>query len=79
MIDFDYAKLVCKLGGGSRTCRYLVTTDTGFGCAKYTDGARLIDQHVDDGIYVAVGDNCEGKLFDEIDDVDIEGEGTCLN
>ena len=43
-----------------RTCRYLIVSDAGWGCAKLSSLAGVIDERVRRGTFRAVGDNCAG-------------------
>ena len=66
---------VCKLGQGSKCCRYLVAGMEGLECGKLQDGLRkIIDQRVADGQFMAIGDNCEGIAMDNLLDVRYSSE-----
>jgi hypothetical protein len=51
----------CKMGQGGDCCRYIAATQLGIVCAKHDLATkREIDFRVRQGLFVAVGDNCQG-------------------
>ena len=63
MFDIKHATLVCKIDGGSRMCRYIAYCESGgFECMKYSDQRDEIDRKCELGVWMNVGDNCEGML-----------------
>lgn len=60
-IPKEMLKAVCKMGEGEVCCRYIVADGTGICCAKHEEGLALqINRRVGAGVFVAMGDNCEG-------------------
>ena len=52
---------ICKIGRGVACCRYIVSGGNGFECAKHEpDLNRQINERVNEGLFVARGDNCKG-------------------
>lgn len=62
-----YIRDVCKIGQGSKCCKYLLMAPTGFECAKSNPGEKeMIDINWALHAHVSQGDNCEGvKKFPE--------------
>lgn len=59
-MDNKHLKEVCKIGQGEATCRYIVCSVDGFGCAKNTNIKRVLDIRVEENAMTAKGDNCPG-------------------
>ena len=57
----EWAKTVCKVGGGHECCRYLTMAPDGWSCAKHTGLAALLDKRVAEQSITARGDNCLGR------------------
>lgn len=70
--SFDFSPFVvanCRPGAGADTCRYLVGDFFGPGlrCGKHVPAlARRINERVADRTMIAVGDNCPGRLNEEV-------------
>ena len=59
--DFEHVRIICKIGQGIESCRYLLMAQYGWKCAKRMTGRTLIDKRVAEGRFHALGDNCEGR------------------
>jgi hypothetical protein len=59
----EWAKTVCKIGQGAKTCRYLVMGSGGWSCEKLNPNTqRILDIKAMRGDMTAISDNCEGRL-----------------
>lgn len=62
----DFVREICRMGAGSRCCRYLSGDGAGFHCLKLDRAlSMIIDARVARGATHASGDNCEGKPMEE--------------
>lgn len=62
----DFVREICRMGEGSRCCRYLSADGAGFHCLKLeADLALVIDAKVARGAAHACGDNCAGKPMEK--------------
>ena len=59
--DFEHVRVICKVGQGSESCRYLLMAQYGWKCAKLMRARTIIDERVAQGRFHAKGDNCEGR------------------
>lgn len=57
----DDVRLLCRIGEGAATCRYLTRSPVGWSCEKHGEFHKLLDQRVMLKMMNARGDNCEGK------------------
>jgi hypothetical protein len=58
----EYIMNTCKLGQGSKCCRYLIAGPNGFECAKQHIGMKnYLDMRVAADDMNAKGDNCIGR------------------
>ena len=55
-----YINNVCKIGQGSKCCRYLGAGAKGFECLKNTSLKEMLDKRVKNKTIIARGDNCQG-------------------
>jgi len=60
LMERDTVFNMCKIGQGNDCCRYLCVGKSGLECAKLTEAKPLIDKRVEDGAFIACGDNCIG-------------------
>lgn len=60
-MDIQHVKKICKIGEGSRCCRYLVAGKGGFECAKLVPSlSKVLDTRVEAKTMVATAINCDG-------------------
>jgi hypothetical protein len=59
--DDRWAREVCLIGHGERTCRYITMTANGWSCAKHSSLRAHLDERVRTKTMGARGDNCPGK------------------
>ena len=59
-MEFDRVKKICKIGEGSRCCRYLMAGKDGFECAHSTPLAKVLDDRAEAKTMIATSINCDG-------------------
>lgn len=59
--DLKWAKEECRIGQGSRCCRYITMGADGWSCEKSGQFRQQLDQRAELGAMVATSDNCEGR------------------
>lgn len=62
----EHVKTVCKIGQGKECCRYLTMGPDGLCCEKKSSLKTILDQRVASNSMTAQGDNCEGKLNEDL-------------
>lgn len=60
LITKENLKNKCKIGQGSRTCKYIVMGRKGFICGKNTKFKEMLDTAAKKKQVVAISDNCKG-------------------
>jgi len=55
---------ICKPGQGHKTCRYVLADASSITCGKLSCHKDTLDQRVNNGDFVATGDNCLGVVPD---------------
>ena len=61
LVPAEHVRAICKIGQGAECCRFLVTFELGFECAKYSDLHDTIQSRV--ASMTAKGDNCDGLFL----------------
>lgn len=59
--DTKWAKEECRIGQGSRTCRFITMGPKGWSCQKHGELAETLNLHAELGMMRATSDNCEGR------------------
>lgn len=58
-LPIKHVTLVCKIGQGDKTCRYL-GLGVAWKCLKHTSLRAMLDERAQNNKMTAQGDNCDG-------------------